>query len=174
MSMRPEKIAIENEYRTALEDADFAILADCRGMTMEQLAELRGNLREQEVKLQIVRNRVFGKAAVALDIQLDGELLIGPTAVVSGRGDVTAVARALRDYARVAKLPVMKGGVLDGNAVSAADMTALSEMPSREQMLAMFVGTVAAPMTQLVGVMNAKVSSLVYALQAVIDKKSGE
>ena len=172
--MRPEKKAIENEYRGALQDADFAILADCRGMTMEALSGLRGKLRERDVRLQVVRNRVFGKAAIELGIDLGGELLVGPTALVSGSGDVTAVAKALRDYAKAAKLPVMKGGVLDGKAMSQADVKALSELPSREQMLGMFVGTVAAPMTQLVGVMNAKVSSLVYALQAVIDKKSGE
>ncbi len=172
--MRPEKEAILKEYSDSLDSADYVIMADCRGMTMEQFDELRTKLRGDNGKLQIVRNRIYAKAAEGLGKSINDDCLIGPTATISGSGDVTVVAKSIKTYALQNRLPVIKGGLLGERSLSAADVEALASMPSREIMLGMFVGTVAAPMTQLVGVVNQKLLTLLYVLKAVADKKNGE
>lgn len=172
--MRPEKEAILREYSDNLDSADYVILADCRGMTMEQFDELRGKLRADNGKLQIIRNKIYAKAAEKLGKTIDGECFIGPTAAISGIGDVTVIAKSIKNYAIQTKLPVVKGGLLGDRGLTAVDVKALADMPSREVMLGMFVGTVAAPMTQLVGVVNQKLLTLLYVLKAVADKKNGE
>ncbi len=170
--MRPEKEAILKEYSDSLSSADYVIMADCRGMTMEQFDELRTKLRADNGKLQIVRNRMYAKAAEGLGKSIDAACLLGPTATVSGTGDVTVIAKSIGAYTKQAGLPLVKGGILGDRALSAVDVEALANMPSREVMLGMFVGTVAAPMTQLVGVVNQKLLTLLYVLKAVADKKN--
>lgn len=171
--MRPEKEAIFNEYSNSLESADYVIMADCRGMTMEQFDELRAKLRDDNGKLQIVRNRIYAKVVESLGKSVGDECLIGPTATISGSGDVTVIAKSLKKYAAQAGLPTVKGGILGDKALSAVEVGALASMPAREIMLGMFVGTVAAPMTQFVGVMNQKLLTLLYVLKAAADKKNG-
>jgi large subunit ribosomal protein L10 len=172
--MRPEKIAILEEYSNSLDSADYVIMANCTGMTMEQFDELRAKLRENNGKLQIVKNKIYAKAVTDQGKSFIDSSLIGPTAVISGEGDVTVVAKAIKNYVKSAGLPVVKGGILGDKALSIVDVKALADMPSREIMLGMFVGTVAAPMTQLVGVVNQKLLTLLYVLKAVADKKNGE
>lgn len=172
--MRPEKEAILREYSNNLDSADYVIMADCRGMTMEQFDELRAKLRDNNGKLQIVRNRIYAKAAKDLGKTINDECLVGPTAAISGIGDVTVIAKSIKNFAIQTRLPVVKGGLLGNRALTAVDVNALANMPSREIVLGKFVGTVAAPMTQLVGVVNQKLLTLLYVLKAVADKKNGE
>jgi len=172
--MRPEKKAIAEEVRGRLESAGFAIMVDYRGLSVEQISDLRGRLREANARLQVVGNVFLSRAAADLGRELHDGILDGPTAMVSGDSDVTVVAKVLKDFAKGSDLPVVKGGLLGKKAFSAADVDVMASLPSREVMLARLVGTVAAPMTQLVGVMNQKLCSLLYVLKAIADKESGE
>lgn len=169
--MRPEKEAILKEYSDKLQSYDFVIMADCRGMTMEQFDELRAKLRADEAQLQIVRNKIYAKAVEAAGKSVDESCFVGPTATIGGVGDVTVIAKSVNAFVKQSGRPVVKGGILGDKALSAAEVGALADMPSREIMLGMFVGTVAAPMTQLVGVMNQKLLTLLYVLKAAADKK---
>ena len=169
--MRPEKESILKEYSDNLRNYDFVIMADCRGMTMEQFDNLRAKLRAEEARLQIVRNRIYAKAIEAAGKSIDKSCLVGPTAAIGGVGDVTVIAKSVNAFVKRSGRPVVKGGILGDKALSAAEVGALANMPSREIMLGMFVGTVAAPMTQLVGVMNQKLLTLLYVLKAAADKK---
>jgi large subunit ribosomal protein L10 len=87
---------------------------------------------------------------------------------------VTQVAKVLRAFAKAAtnKLPVVKGGYLSGQTLVAAQVESLADIPPREVLLGRMVGTIAAPMTRLVGAMNQKICSLLYVLKAVADKKA--
>ena len=115
---------------------------------------------------------MLGKAAASLGWEDLSALLTGPTAVVTGKGDPSELAKALVAFVKAHEKAAVKGGCLDGRVLQAADVDALSTLPSREVMLSMLVGTVAAPMTQLVGVFNQKLLSLLYVLKAVEAKKS--
>lgn len=172
--MRPEKIAIIKEIRGCLEGSQFVILADCRGLKSEQLNDLRGQLRGTQSGFKVVPNALFGVASKEVGWDGLAGYLTGPTAMIFGAGDVTQVAKVLKAYAKGigAKLPAVKGGYLTGQVLLPAQVEMLAEVPPRAVLLGRMVGTIAAPMTRLVGVMNQKVASLLYVLKAVADKKA--
>lgn len=165
--MRPEKESIANEIKERVEGAVFVILADYRGLTVAQTDELRNRLNGASANVQVVKNRILRLADDRLT-----EGLKGPSAMVYGKGDVVQAAKILRDFIRENKLPVIKIGSLEGTILSAGDLDILASLPSKEGLHAMVVGTLAAPMSQLVGVMNQKVASLLYVLNAVQEKKA--
>ena len=171
--MRPEKQAIAREIKEQLGNATFAILTDFTRMDTTKTAALRRKLRETGARFQVVPNRLF--RAVAQEAGYAGldSALKGPTALVFGAGDVAATAKALREFIKANnKIPVVKLGHLDGAVLSAADVEALATLPSKKVMQGMLVGTIAAPMSNLVGVMSQKLASLVYVLKAAADKKN--
>lgn len=171
--MRPEKKAIVSEIRGRLDGSAFVILADCRGLTSEQMKDLRAHLRGAKAGMKVVPNALFGVAAKETGLQGMEQFLTGPTALVSGPGDVTQVAKILRTYIKdTNNKPVLKGGYLSGQVLVPAQIGSLADIPPREVLLGRVVGTIAAPMTRLVGVMNQKVASLLYVLKAVADKKA--
>lgn len=169
--MRPEKKAIIEEIAGLLESAGFVFLVDYRGLTVDQLSELRRRLREFDGRMTVVKNRLLVRASQDAGGPDIGGLLIGPTAVVSAPGDAAQVAKMLKGFIKETTLPVIKGGQLGQQVLSAADIEAIALIPPREQLLGMLVGTIAAPMTQLVGVVQQKLASLVYVLKAVEEKK---
>jgi len=172
--MRPGKKAIFDEVRGNLDSAGFTILADYRGMSVEQMSDLRRRLCKLDGRLQVVKNSMFSKVAEDLGWTVHDNCLHDPTVMVTGAEDVVLVAKLLKDFVKETGLPLIKGGVLAKRAISGDEVNAMADMPSRDSMLAMFVGTVAAPMTQMVGVLNQKVLTLLYVLKEAADKKSGE
>ena len=103
---------------------------------------------------------------------LDGlkELLVGPTALTFVSEDSVAAAKALRDAARTNPLLVLRGGALGTNVLSAADITALADLPSREELLARFAGALQAPLVKTAGLLQALPRNFAYGLSALIDK----
>lgn len=169
--MRPEKEAIVKEIAEAVSSSEYLLLADFSGMKVSNFTGLREKLAEADSRLQVVKNTYLG---VVLGEERRAKLesvLTGKTAMVTGTGDVTAVAKVLAAFIKEHKMPVLKGGSLNTQLLTAADIEAMATVPPREILLGQLVGTVQAPMTQLVGVMNAKVSSLVYVLTAIEEKK---
>ena len=170
--MRAEKTAIAREIKEQLGAAKFAILTDFTRMDTTKTMALRRKLREVEARYQVVPNRLFRKVAQELELTGIEAGLKGPTAIVFGDGDVAAAAKALRDFIKAEKVPVVKLGHMDGAVLQAADVETLASLPSKKVMQGILVGTIAAPMSNLVGVMSQKLASLVYVLKAAADKKS--
>ena len=171
--MRPEKQAIAREIKDQLSASTFAILTDFTRMDTTKTSTLRKKLRETGARFQVVPNRMF--RVVAKELGYDGieAGLKGPTAIVFGAGDVAATAKALREFIKGNdKIPVVKLGHMDGTLLRPADIEALASMPPKKVLQGMLVGTIAAPMSNLVGVMSQKLASLVYVLKAAADKKS--
>lgn len=169
--MRMERTAILNEIKGKLSETDYVFVADHTGITVGQSNTLRKDLRKLDSEIHVVKNTYFGMAARELEMPDLSEFLTGPTSMITGRGDLVEVAKVLSAFLKDKDKAAVKGGCLDGELITSADVGALAKMPPREQMLGMFVGTVAAPMQQLVGVMNQKLLSLLYALKAVESKK---
>ena len=172
--MRPEKQSIAEEIKHCLDGAEYFILADYQGLKVAQVQALRAKLAEARATLMVLRNRQF--AHVARDLSLAGfdGRMPGPTAMVYGQGDVVEVAKALQAFIKANQKPVIKAGALQGKKLSAAEVGELAELPSLEGMRGILVGTLAAPMTGLVGVMSQKLCSLVYVLNAAKEKKEAE
>jgi large subunit ribosomal protein L10 len=164
-NLRPEKVAMYNEVQEEVSGALYMILADCTGMSMPQTLALKKELSGAEAKLKVVKNRMLSLICEDLG------KVTGPTAMISGSGDVVEVAKIIKKFATENKKPELKGGLVEGTVLSAADAEKLASMPGKKELQAKLVGTLAAPMTQLVGVMDQKVCSLLYVLNAVREKK---
>ena len=171
--MRPEKNAIIDEVRSKLEESGFLLLTDYKGLNVGVIGALRKALHDEQSEVHVVKNTFLGKAAEAMGWNGLDPALQGPTAMVTGSGDVAQVAKLVSKFAKD-NGKELKGGCLEGDILTAADVNALAELPSLKVMQGIVVGTIAAPMTQLVGVFNQKVSSLLYVLKAVEEKKAGE
>jgi large subunit ribosomal protein L10 len=170
---RPEKVAVVDEVRGKLAEADAALLTEYRGLTVKQLAELRRQLRPAGAEYKIYKNTLVRFAArEVIDDQLD-PLLTGPTAITFVRGDAAAVAKLLRDYARGHQALVVKGGLLGDKVVSAKDVEALADLPARDVLLAQLAGAFQAPMAKLAGLLQALPRNFAYGLAALIDQRGG-
>jgi large subunit ribosomal protein L10 len=169
--MRPEKQSILREIEDELKSAKYVILTDYRGLKSEQMTALRAQLRGNKGNLKVVKNTLLGSASSKTGVGDLGKSLTGPTAMITGQGDITAMAKILRAFIDDNKLPLVKGGVFAGKAITAADVDEMAALPPIEVLLGMMVGTVAAPMQRLVGAMNQKLSSLLYVLKAIEEKK---
>lgn len=172
--MRPEKESIFSEIKTKVDDSVFLIIADYTGLTVGKTDLLRQRLLKADAKVQVVKNRVLGHIANDAGFGAMRDHLTGPSAMVYGKGDVSQVAKILKEFIKEHERPVIKVGALEGVVLTAADVEQLASLPSRETLLSMVVGTIAAPMSQLVGVFQQKVSSLLYVLQAAADKKGNQ
>jgi large subunit ribosomal protein L10 len=174
---RPDKVAVVDEVRTKLDEADGALLTEYRGLNVPQLAELRKALRDAGSEYKVYKNTLVRIAAADAGIEIADEMLTGPTAIafVNGGadgapGDAAAVAKALKDFAKGNDKLVLKGGVLDGVVLSADDIMALAELPSREVLLSQIAGLLQAPLAEFLSLLDAVPREFSYALQALIEK----
>ena len=168
-NLRPEKRAMYNEVQEQASGALYMLLADYSGMTMPETDEFKKELRSADAKLRIVKNRTLSRITETLGCEIKD--LHGPTAMIFGSGDVAVVAKILKKFSVRKEKPSIKGGVLEGTVLSAEDVNILAKLPSKKELQAKMVATLAAPMTQVAGVMNQKVCSLLYVLNAVCKKK---
>lgn len=170
--MRLEKKSIGNDIRGWLENAAYVILTDYRGMKVRQSDALRKQLAHVKAQIHVVPNRLCRRVVSELNWGAADEAFRGPTALVSGSGDVVEAAKLLKEFKEEHRLPTIKLGRFEGRCFTPAEMEVLVNLPAKPVLYSQLVGTIAAPMSQLVGVMKQKISSLVYVLKAVQDKKS--
>ena len=169
--MRPEKESMMSELRESVDDSVFVILTDFGGLNMKQNAALRGTLREHDASFKVVKNRMMGVLADEMGIGELKEGLSGPTGMVTGSGDVSAVVKALKEFIEGNEIPTIKVGALDGAFLSTADLERLANLPSKEELLAKVVGSLSSPASGLVGTLNNAVAQLVRAIKAVEEQK---
>jgi large subunit ribosomal protein L10 len=176
---RPEKVAVVEEVKQKFTDADGVMLTEYRGLDVGALAQLRRALRDAGGEYKIYKNTLVRRAAQNVGLEID-DLLIGPTAIAfvgerpdGSPGDVAAVAKALKEFARTNDSLVIKGGVLDDQLLSAEDLKALAELPSRDVLLAQLAGAFQAPMAKFAGLLAAVPRDFAYGLQALIEKGGG-
>jgi len=169
--MRPEKEAILKEIREKVETSEFLLLADYRGMTVEQFSALRVALRASGARLQVVKNRLLRVVVRDRGWSALEPFLAQPTAMAVGSNVVDA-AKAIKKFrAEQKNRPDMKAGMMGSRFLTVDEIERLADLPPREVLLGQVVGTIAAPMTRLVGVFNQKVCSLLYVLKAAEEKK---
>ena len=170
---RPEKVAVVEEVRERLDDASASVVTEYRGLTVADLAVLRHSLAAAGGEYKIFKNTLVKRAIHGSDHALLEELLTGPTAIAFVHGDVSAVAKALRDFSRANGRLVVKGGLLDGALLSPAQLGALADLPPREVLLAQVAAAIAAPLRQLAGLLEAMPRNLAYGLKALLDQAGG-
>ncbi len=176
---RPDKVAIVTEVKERLEQSTSVLVTEYRGLSVKALAELRQNLRPAGGAYKVYKNTLVRRAAADAGIDLE-EHLTGPTALAftettpeGEAGDIVTVAKVLKDFSKTNPELVIKGGLLDGEAIDAAGIGKLADLEPREVLLAKLAGLMAAPMQQFAGLLQAVPRDFAYGLQALIEKGGG-
>jgi large subunit ribosomal protein L10 len=168
---RPEKVAVVAEVAEKLGAAEAVIVTEYRGLKVGQLAGLRRQLRDAGGEYKVYKNTLASLGAEQAGLPGLADLLVGPTGITFISGDAAGVAKALRDAAKTNPLLVLKGGVVGGKVISAADVEALADLPSREVLLARFAGALQAPLVKTAGLLQAMPRNFAYGLKALIDQQ---
>jgi large subunit ribosomal protein L10 len=171
---RADKVAVVDEVRGRLAASDGAVLTEYRGLTVSELAALRRELAAAGGDYKVYKNTLVRLAIADSPQEAVRDLLVGPTAIAFVQGDVSAVAKALRDFSRGNPNLVIKGGIVGDGLLSASEMTVLADLPPRQTLLAQFAGALSAPMQQLAGLIEALPRNLAYGLSALLDQKRAE
>src|SRR3954469_3075159 len=165
-SVRPDKGEAVAELTESFTSASAAVLTEYRGLTVKQLKELRTALGA-DTTYAVVKNTLTKIAAGNAGLEGLDELLAGPTAVAFVGGDPVTAAKALRDFAKAHPALVVKGGVMDGKALTADEIKKLADLESREVLLAKLAGAMKASLTQAVYLFAAPLSQAARAVGAL-------
>lgn len=168
---RPEKVAVVEEIRGKLADADAAVLTEYRGLKVSELAALRGALRPAGTEFKIFKNTLARRAAEEAGLPELIPMLEGPTAIAFVKGDAVLAAKALRDFGKTNQALVVKGGLLGTKLLSTGDVTALADVAPREVLLARLAGGFQAPMVKAAGLFQAFTRNMAYGVKALMDQR---
>lgn len=171
---REKKEQIVAEFKDKLSRAQTVILSNYSGLTVEDDTNLRRKFREANSEYKVYKNTLMSIAAKELGYEELTKYLEGPTSVAFGYDDPVAPAKVLVDFIKDHKGVEIKAGIVNGKIVTIDDIKALAELPSREELIAKALGSMKAPITNLVFVLSGTLRSLVYALNAVKEKKQAE
>jgi large subunit ribosomal protein L10 len=167
---RAAKEAAATQLQAELAQLKLVVLTDYRGLTVSEISQLRANLRAEGISYRVTKNtllRLAAKATPALE-QIDPTTFAGPMALALSTTDEVAPARVVFQYAKEHTALEIVGAITgDGELLSAAEVKALATLPTREQLLAQVVGTIAAPLSGFVGVMGANIRGIVTVLNAI-------
>jgi large subunit ribosomal protein L10 len=166
-----QKAATIDELSRKLRDSKGAVLLDYRGLNVAQITGLRRQLQEQDVEFEVVKNTLLRIAADRAEVQVDPELLTGPTAVAFGWRDEVTSARLLTEFVRRNRVVQVKGGVIGGRSLSADQIGRVAELPSRDVLLAQLLGGIQAPLAQTLSVLQAPLREAAGLFQALLEKK---
>ena len=173
MKVRPDKVATVDEVKARVASTSTAVVTEYRGMTVAQISTLRRQLRALGADYKVFKNTLVRRAVSGTPVEPISEFLDGPTAIAFVDGDVSAVAKALRDYTKVSPNLIVKGGVVGGKSLSKTDLTALADLPSRDVLLAQFAGLLASPLRTMAGLLKALPQNFAYGLSALVDARGG-
>jgi large subunit ribosomal protein L10 len=157
-----------------LREAQVTILTDYRGLTVQQISQLRGQLRTSGSEMHVVKNTLTRLAAKRIGVEGLDAMLEGPTAITISRDEIAAPARTLQDAARTLTMLQFKGAILDGQVLDAKQVASLASLPTKAQAQATLVGNIQGVLAGLVGVLNGAVSQVVYTLEARSRQLEGE
>ena len=169
---RDQKAAVIEQIAADISASQAIFAIDYRGITVAQADALRIRLREANASFRVVKNSLTERAAEQAGAPALPPLLEGPTALTFVRGDAAPAATAVADFARTTQLLAFKGGLMDGAALSSADVTSISRLPARDVLYGQLVGLVASPIAGLAHTLNALLGGLAVALGGVLEQKT--
>ena len=155
-----KKASIVDELTEKFSAAASAVIVDYRGLTVEQVTELRKQLRDANVEMKVIKNSILVRAAEKAGLNGLEEVFSGPTAVAFSNEDVVAPAKIIDEFAKTADKLEIKGGIIEGKVASIEEITALAKLPNRDGLLSM-----------LLSVLQAPVRNVAYAVKAVAEKE---
>lgn len=165
---RSEKEEVVARLADRIQATESLLVADYRGLTNSELEALRARLLEHGARFSVVKNTLTRRAAEKAGAETLLALLEGPTAIafLESDGDPVAVAKALQDVARDTRVLAVKGGVLEGKAITADDVQNLAKLPPTDILRAQVLGAITAPLVTIVGLFTAPLRDLVGLIDA--------
>jgi large subunit ribosomal protein L10 len=161
-----EKVAAVADLKSRLDGVKTVVLTEYRGLTVQQLSDLRKQLRAVSAEYKIVKNRLARLAIKSSQLEGLSAHLTGPTGVILSKEDPVAVAKALHAFAKINQALAIKAGFVEGQMLPPAGLKALADLPSKDALRSRIVGALQGAMAQLVGLLMAPQRELVYVLQA--------
>ena len=168
------KIERVAELKEQIESANALLLTEYRGLTVEEITELRRSLRDVDASLAVIKNTLMQRAANDAGIAELDDLLVGPSAIAFVNGDVVAVAKKLKDASKQFPALVIKGGYMDGAPLDAAGASSLADLESREVMLSKIAGMLKSEMSRAAATFIATQSKFLSLLEAYKEKLPAE
>ena len=170
----PAKAAVVEEMKEKLQSAQGAVFVGFSGLTVADVTKLRRKFREGGVEYKVIKNTLTRIAADELGYNALDAIFEGPTALAYSTEDAVAPAKILKEFIKETKTEALtvKAGLADGQVIDVAAVAALASLPSREELLAKLVGSMQAPISGLVNVLQGNIRNMVYVLDAVRAKKA--
>lgn len=168
---RKKKEELVSQVTSKIKESKSIVFADYKGLKVEEIGEIRSELRKQGLEMKVIKQNLFALAAKDADTNIDTASLKGhPIAYVFSPDEVLG-AKTIYDYAKKNDKLEMVGGALDGKSISMDELKALATMPSREELYAKIVGSLASPLRGVVGVLQGNLRGLVSVLSQVAEQK---
>lgn len=169
---REQKQIIINDLESKIEKQKSIVFMDFTGVKVKELAQLRETLKESGNEMKVAKKSLMEIALKNKNIGLDSKKLDGEVAMVFGYEDEIAPSKLVYQFSKANQKAKILGGFLENKFYEMADVIRLAELPSKEQLLGMLLGTISAPATNLVGVLSGNMRKLVFALSQIKEKKA--
>jgi large subunit ribosomal protein L10 len=159
-----EKVAAVDDLKERLNGVKTVLLTEYRGLTVQQMSELRKQLRAVSAHYKVVKNRLAKIAIASSELDALRPQLTGPVGLIVSKEDPVAVAKAVSTFARTNQALTIKGGYVEGRLMQPDGLKALAELPSKEALRSQVVGAIQGPLAQLVSLLQAPQRELAYIL----------
>lgn len=169
---KDQKQSIIKDLESKIEKQKGIVFMDFTGTKVKDLAQFREKLKEQQAELKVAKKSLMAIAFKNKNLDVDTKKMDGEVAMVMGYEDELLPSKMVYQFSKENQKAKILGGFLEGKFYEIADVIRLAELPSREQLLGMLVGTMSAPATNFVGVLQGNLRKLVFALSAIKDKKA--
>jgi large subunit ribosomal protein L10 len=166
------KVDMVSELTEKLRRCQSVVVTDFKGITVHDVTLLRSQLRAQSVEMRVIKNRLIKRALAEVGFDAIDSALTGNTAIAISYGEPAAPAKVLLEAAKKNDKLVIKGGLLEGKALDAAGVEALSKMPGRKELLARMAGDFKQPATKMASVFQAGLLKVAYAMNALAEKRA--
>jgi large subunit ribosomal protein L10 len=164
-----KNISLLESIKEKMSQSKSVVFADYRGLSVNQFNELRQKIKDQGGEVLVTKNTLLKLAFAKEELN---QSLNGPTAVILGYEDEIAPIKVIADFQKDNDLPTFKAGVLEDKVLSQEDLIQLAKLPGKQQLQAILVGTLAAPLSGFVNVLQGNIRKLVYTLNAIKNQKN--
>lgn len=167
-----QNVAILEQIKDDLNDVSAMWVVDYRGLTVKQIQQLRREVRGVGASMKVYKNTLVHRALADLNLANLDEILEGPSAFIFAGEDAAAAAKVLKDFAKSSKIMQIKGGMMDGQFVTAEQVEAIASLPSKEQLIGQIAGLISGMARGLAVSISGVSRGLAVATQAVAEQKS--
>ncbi len=171
MITREKKRELVQKLKELYESSTGIVITEYRGLSMEEITELREELKKKGDIFKVVKNTLMIRVLKESGLDEASELFVGPIAVAFSREDIGQTAKAILDFRKKVEKVDLKGAIIDGKLYSQKEIEAIAKLPSKETLLGQLVGTMIAPLTNFVSVLGAPIRDFVNVLNNLKDKQ---